>query len=376
MARSALIVTRNFPPLVGGMERLLWHVYKSLQDDYLCHLIGPKGCASSLNSKALLRECPRSAPRFLVCASYNAWRATRSHKFTVCLAGNGLTAPIAVLLAARRGMRSVVLVHGLDLIVPHLVYQSLFVPSLRRADRIIANSTNTARLATEKGVDPSRIVILNPGTELPGLVPERANEFRARVGLQSQPIILFVGRLVPRKGLLEFLERGFPLIADRLPSVHFFIIGTEPKHAIRRRSGIFHQAQAQCKAHSWAGRVRFMGEVDDDTLGAAYQAATLLVFPIKRVSDDVEGFGMVAVEAAAHGLPTLAFAVDGVTDAIKPGISGELVRPDDYHAFAESAVAILQGNTPITRETCRRHAEQFAWPRYGERLRQILAEVH
>jgi phosphatidylinositol alpha-1,6-mannosyltransferase len=82
---------------------------------------------------------------------------------------------------------------------------------------------------------------------------------------------------------------------------------------------------------------------------------------------------MVAVEAAAHGLPTVAFNAGGVSDAVREGVSGRLIEPYDYPAFANAVLSILnQGDADITDETCRAHARQFSWEKYGADLRDLL----
>ena len=80
---------------------------------------------------------------------------------------------------------------------------------------------------------------------------------------------------------------------------------------------------------------------------------------------------MVAIEAAAHGIPTVAFAAGGVKDAVAEGKSGYLVQPDNYPAMAESVIGVLARRREMT-NTCREFASQFAWPLFGKRL---LAEL-
>ena len=82
---------------------------------------------------------------------------------------------------------------------------------------------------------------------------------------------------------------------------------------------------------------------------------------------------MVAIEAAAHGLPTVAFAAGGVPDAVAPGISGWLASPDDYATFADRVCQVLDaGKSTIRPEDCRGFAAEFAWPVFGARLRSQL----
>ena len=88
------------------------------------------------------------------------------------------------------------------------------------------------------------------------------------------------------------------------------------------------------------------------------------MFPVRELPGDPEGFGMVAVEAAAHGLPTVAFATGGIVDAVDNGRSGHLVASGDYPGFAV-AVSQTLAQRDALRDTCIDFAQGFAWPAFG-----------
>jgi len=98
-----------------------------------------------------------------------------------------------------------------------------------------------------------------------------------------------------------------------------------------------------------------------------------LIFPVIERPGDIEGFGMVAIEAAAHGTPTYAFAVGGVPDAVSDGISGQLLQPGDYCGMTAAALDAL--NQTKIYPKCRDFAEKFAWPAFGEQLLQHVDDA-
>ncbi len=124
--RRLLLITRNFPPLWGGMERLNWHIADELAREYAVTVVGPAGAAAHAPAGVSVIEAPlRPLWRFLLLATWRALRAARRSRPAVVLAGSGLTAPLAWLAARLSGARCGAYVHGLDLIVSHPVYRAL-----------------------------------------------------------------------------------------------------------------------------------------------------------------------------------------------------------------------------------------------------------
>ena len=372
-----LLITRNLPPLRGGMERLNLHMALELASAFDVDVIGPSGCGVNLPKAIHTQEAPhRQMWRFLPTVFVRSLRLARKRRPACILAGSGLTAPIAWIAACVSGACAVVYVHGLDLVATHPVYRLFWRPFLRRMDLCIANSRHTASLAESIGIPSGRITVLNPGVELPPRIDaSAAAEFRSRHGLGERKLMLSVGRLTPRKGLLEFVEQSLPAIAAMHPNATLLIIGDEAPNALTGSAAGMGQRIAQA-AHGMGlhDNVRLLGVCDEADLSAAYQACDALVFPVRSVPGDVEGFGMVAIEAAAHGLATVAFAVGGVSDAVADGRSGWLVHAGDYVQFADRVSQVFdQESIEAGQAECRRYAQGFSWDVFGARLRELLA---
>lgn len=374
--KRILLVTRNLPPLVGGMERLNWHLAQELSRHAEVRVIGPSGAGARAPAGITVDEVLlQPLWLFLLRAQTRALHHARCWKPDWVVAGSGLTAPIAWFAARIAGVRSAVYVHGLDLAVRHPVYRALWLPVLRRMDRVIANSHPTAALAECVGIKAARIGIVHPGVVLPTTLPDRDGvaRFRADHGLGDRPLLLSVGRLSERKGLREFVIESLPRIAALRPDVLLLIVGDAPKDALYARAQTPDSIHAAAAQAGVTGHVKFLGVISDpEQLGVIYCAADVHVFPVREIPGDPEGFGMVAVEAAAYGLPTVAFATGGVTDAVAEGESGRLVAPGDYAGFAMAAVGLLDAGHTL-QPACIRFAERFAWPRFGERMiRELL----
>lgn len=371
---GVLLVTRNFPPLRGGMERLNQRMLAGLARHSHVALVGPRGCATHAPPGAAIAQVPAApAWRFLAGALPATWRMARRCRPRVVLAGSGLTAPFAWMGARLVGARSAVYLHGLDLVVPSHTYQWLWLPFICRCDVAIVNSGNTSQLAQERGVLAGRIRVVHPGTDLPQPDPGARQRFRHLHGLDDRPVLLSVGRLTPRKGLAEFVRDTLPLILARCPDALLLVIGHDASDALATGAGAASQRQRILDSAERAGiehAVRMLPPCDDATLSDAYRAADVYVFPLHEVPGDVEGFGMVAVEAAAHGLPTVAHRAGGVEDAVAQGQSGLLVPAGDATAFADAVLAVL--DLPPSEDKMHAHASQFAWDRFDREIAEAL----
>jgi phosphatidylinositol alpha-1,6-mannosyltransferase len=267
-----------------------------------------------------------------------------------------------------------VYVHGLDIAVPSRIYQALWIPALLRADHIIANSHATAELAIQVGARAERIGIVHPGVSVPEELQREAasGRFRQKHGLPSSPVLLSVGRLTRRKGLREFITDVLPQVAKSRPGVLLLIVGDTEATALYGAESR-ESLEIAAKAVGMAENIRFLGKLGEEELEDAYCAADVHVFPIRELPGDPEGFGMVAIEAAAHGLPTVAYSNGGVVDAVRDGVSGRLVAPLDAEGFAG---AILQCLTePLEPAAMRVFASRFEWLEFGRAVRKELAEI-
>ena len=215
--------------------------------------------------------------------------------------------------------------------------------------------------------------IVHPGLTLPSEPQpnEVLRNFRERHGLGDAPLLLSVGRLVERKGLREFVRESLPAIAQQVPDVLLAVVGDPPNDSLLAGEQTRDSIQAEADAAGIGQCLRFLGRVEEDDLHAAYQSAHIHVFPVRDIPGNPEGFGMVAIEAAAHGLPTVAFATGGIVDAVADGRSGRLIQSGDYQGFGQAIVDLLQ-DADRWHATALEFALGFSWPIMGDRLAHAL----
>lgn len=372
-----LIVTRNLPPLVGGMEQLNWHLAHELAKHAEVRIIGPRGSASAAPDTILVKEVPLTPlPNFLIHAFWHVMMMARGWRPDTVLAGSGLAAPLVWIAALVAGANAAVYVHGLDLAVRHPLYRWMWLPAIRRMHTVIANSQATSALAAGIGVDVRRIRVVHPGVSLPtDLSPSgKADKVRNELGLSTRPILLSVGRLTHRKGLREFVRDVMPLVVAERQDAILLVVGDIASDALQRGSQSPRSIQSAADAAGVGGNIRFLGVITDRSrLSALYEAADVHVFPVRSIAGDPEGFGMVAVESAAHGLQTVAYSTGGVVDAVAVGQSGHLVAPGDANGFAAAVLRAIKD--PLDKRVIRHHAAAFEWGIFGEKIFDALRAV-
>lgn len=370
-----LLITRNLPPMVGGMERLNWHMAEELAKDFEVMIIGPKSAETEAPERAQFIGIPaKSLWKFLLLAGWKSIAASRKFKPDIILAGSGLTAPITYIAAKLSKAKAITYIHGLDVTVPNILYRTIWIHFIKKMDMIIANSNPTAEIASRLNIKQQKIKIIHPGVSLPGVYPNHNQlaSFRREYDLGNRKLLLSVGRLVERKGIKEFVKYSLPQIVEHFPDILLIVIGTPPIHSLYAKPQTPESIMEAAEELGVKSNIKFLGAVTDSTLHLAYAASSVHVFPIKKSLTDPEGFGMVAIEAAAYGLPSVAFASGGIGDAVLAGSSGLLVPPDDYVELSKKIIVMLNNDGDM-RQSSKNFAMKFSWDNFGKALK---AELH
>jgi phosphatidyl-myo-inositol dimannoside synthase len=238
--------------------------------------------------------------------------------------------------------------HGLELLEPATPRADI-----RGAALWFSNSADTARILRGEAVAADHIVALPPGVD-PDSVAAPSTEVRARVrqrlGLGGAPFLLSIGRLRRRKGM-DLLLDAFAALAPRHPTLHLVIAGEGPEEAALRARG--------------GPRVHFAGGVDDDTRNALLAECELFVLANRRLPGDVEGFGIVFLEAALQGKAVVGGRNGGVPDAVVDGVTGLLVETEGDPGPLTAAIERLLCEPELARAMGERGRERalrdFTW---------------
>jgi phosphatidylinositol alpha-1,6-mannosyltransferase len=375
-----LIVTWNFPPRRGGIEYVVSSLSAGLAKKHSVFIVTSHSAPSYSQGPVIYRpRWPGLSVFFLYALVRSGLLLCRNRSISVVLGGSALVAPIVLFLARLFNRKAVVLTHGLDLTYPSMLYKVACLRWVRFCDRIIANSRYTAELAHRRGAAEGAVTVIPPGVSCERFISLPPRErFAQALGLADRKIVLFVGRLARRKGVNEFIEQALPLIAQAVPAVCFVLVGSNPTESLAHREDLVGQLKTTVAAAALEQHVRFLGPLDDQELSKVYQIADLLVLPVLSLKDDVEGFGVVVLEAAAAGIPAVATRVGGISDAIEDRRSGILVEPGNYEQLAQSVIELLTDEEKRQRlgnYAKSRARKKFSWDKIIPVYESVLSDL-
>ncbi|MEU1490918.1 glycosyltransferase family 4 protein [Streptomyces sp. NPDC005776] len=378
---KTLIVTNDFPPRPGGIQAFLHNMALRLDPEQVVVYASTwkRGAEGAAATAAFDADQPFTVVRDRTTMLLPTPRATRRAAQLLRTHGCssvwfGAAAPLGLMAPALRragARRLVATTHGHEAGWAQL-------PASRQLLRRIGEGTDTitylgeyTRSRIAAALTPAaaeRMVQLPPGVDEKTFHPDSGGDrVRAGLGLTDRPVVVCVSRLVPRKGQ-DTLILAMPAILAAVPDAVLLIVGGGP------------YADALKKLAAETGvrdSVRFTGAVPWEELPAHYGAGDVFAMPCRtrRGGLDVEGLGIVYLEASATGLPVVAGDSGGAPDAVLDGETGWVVRGGSAEESAERIIALL-GDAELRRRMGERGRawveEKWRWDLLAERLRELL----
>jgi phosphatidyl-myo-inositol dimannoside synthase len=335
---KTLVVTNDFPPRQGGIQTFVAALLARRPPDSVV-VMASDAPGSAEYDKVLPYPVVRQ-PTGMLLPTRGATRAAveLARRHGCDSAFFGAAAPLGMMAPALR-----------DAGVRHLVGAThghetgwVALPGSRQLMRRIASDLDVVtyisdytrdRLAPAFG-GRTRLAQLSPGVDIELFDPEvDGSAVRLRHGLADAPVVVCVSRLVARKGQ-DVLVAGWPRVLDRLPSARLLLVGGGPAEAALRRAVV---------ARGLQDSVVFTGPVEAARLPEYYAAGDVFAMPCRtrRAGLDVEGLGMVFLEAAACARPVVAGTSGGAPEAVRDGVTGHVVDPRSPSAVADAIAGLL-----------------------------------
>lgn len=351
---NILFISRAWPPVIGGIEQQNHAIANELAR--LAHV-----------DIVANRHGKRALPLFLPYALLRALLTL--HRYDVILLGDGVLGLIGYLIKRITRKPVVCIVHGLDLSYDNRIYRNFWIQRfLPRLDKLIAVGNETVRRGIELGIPAANIEFVPNGVTLPEERPACSREDLERfLGRRlNGGTLLTLGRLVRRKGIAWFIEEVVP----RLDADTTYIIAGDGRDRASIREAI--------ARNGLQARVICTGPVSNREKELLFCTADLFIQPNIRVPGDMEGFGLVVLEAAAHGMVVIASALEGLNDAIRDGKNGYLVEAHNAQMFTDRITGLLAN--PAARREFGEQARAYlmahqTWPRIARQYLDVLSAL-
>jgi phosphatidylinositol alpha-1,6-mannosyltransferase len=376
-----LFVSHSFAPAdaplanVGGMQRVAMELCAQLEQqpgvEIVRHVLAVPW-----------KGIERHAIPFIAGLLVQVPRLVRKHHIDAVVFSSITTALPAMAIAPlvrRQGALVASIAHGLDVTEPHPAYQAAVRRTLASLDLVLPVSRATGEMCRERGARPDRVVVVPNGVDLGRFEPvlaarKAARDAGTRARLDAslpaladdQVLLLSIGRQVRRKGFAWFAEHVMP----RLPEhVEWWLAGDGPD-----RPAI----EAAITRGRVGDRVRMLGLVPEDALATVLARAELFVMPNVIVPGDMEGFGIVMLEAGAAGMATVAAALEGISDVIRDGVNGRRVASGETDAWVAAVREMTADRAALADAGLQAAAyvrETFDWRSVRERYVDAIVQA-
>ena len=371
---KTLILTNDYPPRVGGIQRTLHSLVRELPPDRVS-VLAPLSEGSEAFDAAEPYEIFREPSGFLWPTAETRRRLEEvTHATGTEVVLFGATYPLAMLGPglAKRGIPYLTAAHGFEYwlsLAPGT--HGLMRHATARASRVIVMcSAFIARVVRTAVPDPVPVSVLYPGADVDVFRPDLpGDEIRRRHGVEGCPLVVCVSRLVARKGQ-DVLIRSMPQIRRRVPGATLLIVGGGP----------YRKKLDELAAAAPAGSVLFAGQVSEIELPSYYAAGDVFAMQCRtRLGGlEVEGWGNVFIEAAACGRPVVVGDSGGARESLADGETGLLVDGSDRGEVAHAVATLLEdpARARAMGSAGRERVERaHAWPMIAEKLAAWLREA-
>lgn len=368
---NILYISHLHPPAdaplknMGGMQRVSMQLVETLSNN-------TEVTINTIKLEASWGNIGLKTTLFLVDNVVKLPDLAEKYKADVILFSSMVTASLAPFIRKRLRIPMVTINHGHDVTLSVGIYQKYLKKVFQSLDGVISVSHATREASIKRGLDPAKGIALPNGFNPDEFGSMECDKHIAREALKDQlglqlngeKILLTTGRLVRRKGHTWFIDQVMPKIKS---DVCYIILGDGPE-----MKSIIESAETS----KVKDKIKLLGRQSDQLLKMAYCAADLFIMPNIKVPGDMEGFGIVMLEANLMRTPVIASDLEGIKDVIESGVNGYKITTGDSNEFAKTIDRVLENELAELSEKCRSYVfDKFTWENVSKRYIHFLSEV-
>ncbi len=356
-----LFITRKYPPTIGGLENAAYQLNESLSKRNNVKLIKWGGSNKYL---------PFVLPSHFI----RACLAMIVSRRDIIYIQDCLLAPLGYVLKVLFNRPVIVTAAGLDLTYENWIYQKFFVSFVKKMNFVICISEETKLEAMKRGVESCRTAVIPYGVEENTLAMSQVQatqeiEGELNISISGKVVLLSLGRIVERKGIHWFIKKVLPKLLKKYKNIHYLIAGDGP---YRKRIELL------VKENKLEEYVTIIGRVTDATKQKLYIASDIFIMPNIPVRGDMEGQGLVMLEATMSNRPVVASDLEGISSTITHNQNGILVHPKDEHGFVSSLVGLCT-NKSYRNELGTKGkiftTKKFGWGTISKQYEQVFGSI-
>jgi len=357
-----LIVTRAFPPELGGMQSLMWGLTKEMSKNFMIKVfadyqknhkefddkesfsierVGGIKFLRKIRKAQLINEfLKESKVQGIIADHWKSLELIKSNKKKYCL------------------------IHGKEINHPkESSINTRLIKVLNGTEKVIANSEYTKNLAIDKGVDKNKVVVINPGVNPAEELNKKSLEKVERLLKIKTPRLITVSRFDKRKNH-EKVIMALRNLKQQYPDIIYICIGYGDEE---------NNLKKLVQELDLSSQVMFFKDISDDLKNSLLAKSDIFVMPSIIHKTSVEGFGISYVEAAQYGVPSLGGKDGGATDAIDHNKTGLICDGNNLDDIYSSLNSMIENKKHLELgKNAKDYVSKFQWEKIIEEYKKIL----
>ena len=357
-----LILTRAFPPELGGMQSLMWGLTKEMSKNFMIKVfadyqknhkefddkesfsierVGGIKFLRKIRKAQLINEfLKESKVQGIIADHWKSLELIKSNKKKYCL------------------------IHGKEINHPkESSINTRLIKVLNGTEKVIANSEYTKNLAIDKGVDKNKVVVINPGINPAEELNEKSLEKVERLLKIKTPRLITVSRFDKRKNH-EKVIMALRNLKQQCPDIIYICVGYGDEE---------NNLKKLVQELDLSSQVMFFKDISDDLKNSLLAKSDIFVMPSIIHKTSVEGFGISYVEAAQYGVPSLGGKDGGASDAIDHNKTGLICDGNDLDDIYSSLNSMIENKKHLELgKNAKDYVSKFQWEKIIEEYKKIL----
>ncbi len=390
MTKKSLLITNDFPPIVSGISTAFYHLWKNLPSDKVVVLAPQTEGCEEFDMEQTFTIIRKWIPlgettvakllKSLIVAIYTMFLVFK-FKVRKIHCGQLLSGGLAGLLCKKLfGIPYNVYVYGSE--TTRFSSSKLLTKFINKiideAEELVSNSEFTSQEFLQFGISSDKIVKVLPGVDTEVFYPQtKSRQLIEQFKLDGYRVLLTVGRLDERKGN-DMVMKSLPKVLESYPDTKYIIVGGGREESafknLARDLGLFESVSGDDK-------INFAGYVAENELPLYYNLCDIYVMPNretsqgKQLAGDLEGFGIVFLEAGACSKPVIAGRSGGVAESVADGVSGLIVDPCSEKEISNAIIRLID-DQPLAEQFgkagLKRARLQYDWKLLAKTVLEIL----